>query len=113
MGVAGQASHRAGTGLLVGGLGPAMAAVVLGLLSACQWVKAGLKARVGLLMDRAGSQGLWLQGLGSSKFSTHTLVCRAKSWALWWTRLCPGAAVSSGILKAACLLVGGAVSLTS
>ena len=33
--------------------------------------------------------------------------------AFWWARLCPEEGVASGGLKAACLLVGEAVSLAT
>ena len=39
------------------------------------------------------------------------LVGGAKSWVPWWTGQGPGVAVGSETLKAAGLLVGGAVSL--
>ena len=39
-----------------------------------------------------------------------TLVCRDRPCALWWAGPCPGDAVSQGVLKASCLLVGGLCS---
>ena len=58
--------------------------------------------------------GPWVsrcRALGCPRANAGTLVCGARSWALWWTRPGPGAPVGSGVLKAAALLVGGAVSL--
>ena len=58
---------------------------------------------------RAGSLGVRARGqeIGAD---TCPLVGGDGSWALWWAGLCIEAAVDSGGLKPACLLVGGAVS---
>ena len=58
-----------------------------------------------------GLWGLWLESPGGPGSSACALVYGAGSWALWWAGLCPGAAVDSGGLKAACLLMGGAVCM--
>ena len=60
-------------------------------------------------MGKAGSQGLWLQGAGDPETSASTVVCRAGTWALWFTEPGLRAAVGSGALKASDLLVGRAV----
>ena len=65
-------------------------------------------ASVCMLVDKAGSQDLWLQGPGSS---AYTVLYGAESWAFWWTEPCPGAVVGPRGLNSVCLLVGGAVSL--
>ena len=57
-----------------------------------------------------GSQGLCFQGTGGPRPSVCALVCGARSWSLWWVVPCPVAAVGSGVLKAACQLMGGTVS---
>ena len=67
-------------------------------------------AGVRMLMDEAGSQDLWLQGPGGFLGLVPTRWCVGLSPGPWWAGPCPGAAVGSGGLKLACLLVGGAVS---
>ena len=54
--------------------------------------------------------GCWLQSTGGPGASVGALVYEAMSWAPWWTGLGPKVAVGSGGLKAADLLMGGAVS---
>ena len=49
---------------------------------------------------------------GSRVWCLHTGLW-GRSRAFWWAGPCPGAAVGSGGLKAACLLVGGAVPMPS
>ena len=73
----------------------------------CGWPRAS----AGHLVGEAGFQILWLQGPGCPVASDGTLVCVAGSWVLLWKGMCAGVAVASGDLKAALLLVGGAVSL--
>ena len=57
------------------------------------------------LVPGAGSWGL--------RSSACTLVYGARSWALWCAGPCPGVAMGSGVLKAACLLMSRAVSFPS
>ena len=57
--------------------------------------------------------GTWLQGPGVPGSSACALVFGAGCWALWWAGLYPGEAMGSDCPKAACLLVGGAVSTLS
>ena len=61
-------------------------------------------------MGKAGSPGLWLKGLEGPGAIDGILMCRAGSLTLWWIGPCPGVTVGSGDLKAAILLVGGALS---
>ena len=70
-----------------------------GLVPAYQWVEPGSKVSC--------CSRPW----GSQFYITCVLVCRARSWALWWTRLCPWVAVGLGCSNATCPLVGGAESL--
>ena len=98
---------------------------VLWLVSACWWVRLVLRLAqahcwvgpgiLGLVPDHwwveLGSQGLWLEGPGGIRSSAGALLCGTRFWALWWAGPCPGVAVGSEGLKAACLLVGEAVSL--
>lgn len=53
-------------------------------------------------------QGQWNSGTGACP-----LFGEAKSWTLCWLVLCPEEVVGSGVLKTACLLMGGSVSLPS
>ena len=64
-------------------------------------------------MGKGRSWDLQLQGPGCLGSCACTLVCEARSWALWWAGPCPGVAVGSEGHKAACVLVGGAMSLHS
>lgn len=79
--------------------------IFLGCGVFCLISEAGPETRAGSLEVRARAQEIGA--------NTCPLVGGAGFWALWWAGLCIEAAVDSGNLKAACLLVGGAVSLPS
>ena len=81
-------------------MGGPRAQQTVGLAPACWWAELGPRI-------------LWLQGPAASRSNVRVLVCDAGSSAFWWARPCPGRAVGSGILKAASLLLDGAVSLPS
>lgn len=50
-------------------------------------------------MGRTESQGVWQQVPGHPRVSCSALLCGLASWVLWWTKLGPGVAVSSVVLK--------------
>lgn len=59
------------------------------------------------LVDRSGSQGLWLQASGVPRSSACTLACGVSSWAFGLVWPCPGATVGSRVLmQPVCLWVG-------
>ena len=71
----------------------------------------GFGAGVCPLMGGVGSQLLWLQNPRGPGSSACVLVFGAGFCPLWWGGPCSGVIVGlAGGLKAACLLVGGAVS---
>lgn len=92
--------------------------------------KARPKARAGSFEGGARAQGIlglepahWWVGscilgflageLWGPRSSAYALMCGVRSCILWWAGMCPGFAVCSGGLKAACLLMGEAMSMPS
>ena len=103
--------------------------VFLQLVSAHWWVRLGLRleeaswcTRPGLrhsgagtcaLVSGGGPQSAWLEHPGSLWSGTYAVVCVVVPWALWRTGMFPGVTLGSERLKAACLLVDGALSMPS
>ena len=54
-----------------------------------------------------------LVGVAGPEAGACSLGGGAESWAVWWAGLCLCAAVASGGLQVACLLLGGAASQAS
>lgn len=99
---------RAGSDLLVGRLGLQALGLQFFACSVCPLVaEAGPEARTGFLKGSIQAESR------DSRVGTCPLEDGVRSWALWWVRPHPEAAMVSGNLKAASMLMGRAVSLPS